>query len=87
MMSEHELRCFCGRSPLLAIYGLDNAGLLYIHVRVFKAKRLYHESYTQGGLVRLRCRECLRWHRVVIRQPEKATLTEDKEPSALSVPT
>lgn len=85
MATEHDLRCFCGRTPLLAIYGLDEQGDLFIHVRVFKGKRLYHESVHVGGIVKLRCRECLRWHRVLIRpRTQQAELTVDKDPPNVS---
>lgn len=79
--SSHELRCFCTRQPLLATYGLDEKGLLYVHVRVFKQGRIFGEIIVTGGTVRLHCRECLRWHRVVIREPERLTLEEDTQPA------
>lgn len=86
MATEHDLRCFCGRSPLLAIFGMDDKGALFVHVRVFKGKRLYHESVVTGGLIKLRCRECLRWHRVIIRQRmQRAELTVDQDPPNVSV--
>lgn len=86
MASEHDLRCFCGRTPLLAIYGLDKDGNLFVHVRVYKGKRLYHESYTTGGVVKLRCRECLRWHRVLIRpRTNKAELAVEREAPVVSL--
>ena len=85
MPSEHDLRCFCGRSPLLAIYGVDDNGDLFIHVRVYKGKRLYHESVHVGGIVKLRCRECFRWHRVLIRtRTMRAELTVDRDPPDVS---
>jgi hypothetical protein len=85
MASEHDLRCFCGRSPLLAIYGVDEDGNLFVHVRVYKGKRLYHESVLYGGIVKLRCRECYRWHRVLIRpRTQKAELTVDQHPPSVS---
>jgi len=75
---KNELRCFCSRSPLLAVYGVGGDGKLFVHVRVFKQRRIYGEMLVTEGKVKLRCRECLRWHTVVIRQPGKAVLEEDK---------
>lgn len=67
MPSQGELRCFCARSPLLAVYGRDTqTGHPFVHVKVWKGKRLYTEMVATGGIVRLRCRECLRWHKVNI---------------------
>lgn len=81
--SSNELRCFCARGPLLATYGLDEKGKLYVHVRVYKQKRIYGEVLITDGLVKIHCRECLRWHTVVIRQPGKAVLQEDTEPTVI----
>ena len=80
MRTKNELRCFCSRTPLLATYGLDDKGNLYVHVRIFKQRRVYGEVVATEGKVSLRCRECLRWHRVNIVQPGKAVLVEDTDP-------
>ena len=74
-----ELRCFCTRRPLLATYGVDSKGCLYVHVKIWKQRRLYGEVMVTGGRVQLRCRECLRLHTVVIRQPNRAALKEVTE--------
>lgn len=76
--SSHELRCFCNRQPLLATYGIDKQGQLYVHVRVYKQRRIFGEMLVVGGLVKLRCRECLRWHNVTMRQPNVAELKETR---------
>lgn len=78
--SSHELRCFCSRKPLLATYGLDSDSKLYVHVRVFKQHRIYGEVIIKGGEVKIHCRECLRWHRVIIKQPNQVSLSEDSIP-------
>jgi hypothetical protein len=75
-----ELRCFCGRKPLLATYGIDK-GELFVHIRVYKQSRIYGEAVIKGGTVKLHCRECLRWHTVIMRQPKTAELTEASAPS------
>lgn len=78
--SQHELRCFCRTEPLLAVYGVDERGDLYIHIRIYKQQRIYGEIYATRGEVKLRCRECLRWHTVVIRGQSRAELKETTPP-------
>lgn len=82
--SSNELRCFCSRTPLLATYGLDEKGAPYVHVKVFKQDRIFGEIVVTGGEVKLRCRECLRWHSVVIRTPHRVALEEASPPIALA---
>ena len=74
--TKNELRCFCRRSPLLATYGVDEEGKLYVHVKVYKQGRIFGEVLIVEGVVKVRCRECLRWHRVIIRRPGHAELVE-----------
>lgn len=83
MKTIHELRCFCARHPLLAMYGIEN-GKLYIHLRIFKQKRIYGEMLVQGGLVRIKCRECFRWNTVKIVQPNQVKLEESTTPEVLA---
>lgn len=65
--TSHPLRCLCSREPLLATYGLDRDGEPYVHVKVYKQKRIYGNIVlTGGGTIRMQCRECFRWYRVVI---------------------
>jgi len=72
---EKELRCFCRRHPLLATYGIDKDGKLFVHIKIWKAQRIFGELVVEGGLVKIRCRDCLRWHRVRIID-NKASLQE-----------
>jgi hypothetical protein len=83
--SKHDLRCFCRTEPLLAVYGIDEHGQLYVHVKIYKQSRVFGEVIVTGGVVRLRCRECLRWHKVRIIQPGSAVLEEDTRPGLLAV--
>lgn len=78
--TKNELRCFCSRQPLLATYGVDQNMQLYIHVRIYKQRRIYGEVIVREGKVSLHCRECLRWHTVKIVQPNTAMLVEDTDP-------
>ncbi len=75
-----ELRCFCARTPLLATYGKDNFGKLFVHVKVYKQRRVYAEVLVTDGKVKVRCRECTRWHTVTIRQPDVVVLEETQTP-------
>lgn len=79
---RRELRCFCSRGPLLAMYGVDVDGKLFIHVRVYKQHRVFAETLCKGGEVAILCRECLRWHRITIRDSAPA-LEEVEKPVEL----
>lgn len=83
---EKELRCFCKRHPLLATYGIDKTGKLFLHIKIWKARRIFGEIVTEGGVVKLRCRDCLRWHKVRIND-NKASLQETSHdiPEAIDV--
>lgn len=81
---EKELRCFCSREPLLATYGIDSKGKLFVHVKIYKARRIFGELVIEGGIVKIRCRDCLRWHTINI-VGNKASLeeTHEKLPAAI----
>lgn len=49
------------------MYGLDKNGARYVHIRVYKSHRVYAEIVARGGEVTVRCRECFRLYRIVIR--------------------
>lgn len=66
MRREKELRCFCKSQPLLATYGIDSRGKLFVHVKIYKQNRIFGEFVVEDGTVRIRCRNCLRWHRIHI---------------------
>lgn len=59
---------------MLATYGLNKHGKMYVHVKIYKQRRVYGEVLITEGRVQLHCRECLRWHTVIIREPGKAAL-------------
>ena len=75
---EKELRCFCTRTPLLATYGIDKKGVLFLHVKIWKARRIFGELVVEGGVTKIRCLDCLRWHKVRIVN-DKARLQETHE--------
>lgn len=63
--SKTEVRCtFCTRKPLLAVCGTDRRGKPFVHVRIYKQRRVYGNIVVTGGPVHLQCRECLRWLRI-----------------------
>jgi len=74
---EKELRCFCERKPLLATYGIKD-GKLFVHVKIWKARRIFGELVIEGGIVKLRCRDCLRWHKIRLVQ-DKAVLEKTEQ--------
>lgn len=78
---EHELRCEqCKEAPLLATYGVDEKGRPYIHVKIWKQNRIFGELVVEGGVVRIKCRACLRWLRVIIRPGRRAELIQEPKP-------
>lgn len=79
--TSHELRCFCNRRPLLAVYGVDEKRKLYVHVRIYKQRRLYGEVLVTEGKVEIHCRECFRWHKITIIKPGIAKLEETEAPA------
>lgn len=81
--TKHDLRCFCSRRPLLAVYGVDEKGRLYVHQRVYKQGRIFGESFFYGGTVKLLCRECFRWNEVVFRDTNNVRLQQVDAPEVL----
>jgi hypothetical protein len=79
---KQELRCFCSRQPMLAVYGIGLDGRPYIHVRIYKQRRVYGEMVFKGGELSLVCRECIRWHRITIRD-ERPAMAETAKPVEL----
>lgn len=79
-ITKSRLNCFCARRPLLAVYGVDERGRVYVHVKVYKQRRVFAEMLVLGGTVLMSCRECLRWHKVIFRTDNKAELHETQAP-------
>lgn len=64
---RNEIRCICARTPLLATYGTYKDGKPYIHIKVYKQRRIYGEVFISADAeVKIRCRECFRLQRVRI---------------------
>lgn len=81
-IKEKELRCpLCATEPLLAMYGIDGDGRLFIHIKVYKAKMMKAEVFIRGGEVTLRCSKCLKYHIVKIVQ-RKAILKRTSRPDS-----
>lgn len=67
MSKRLEVRCFCKREPLLAVCGRDaKSGDLFVHIKSVKNQRISTEVVVTSGVVRVRCKECLRWHKIRI---------------------
>jgi hypothetical protein len=81
----HDLRCVCARRPLLARYGRATDGSLFVHIKVFKQSRLYTEAIFTDGTVRIHCRECLRWNKIIIRQPSSVRMRAEALPDSIRV--
>jgi len=76
---QDELRCFCARKPLLAVYGVDKKNKPYIHIKVFKQARIYAEVFISADAeTKIRCRDCFRLHKITIVSGHPS-LREDRE--------
>ena len=64
--SHEELRCFCGDNTLLAIIKRDANGKPLVHIKIYKAKRIFGEIIFVLGEMEVRCRDCWRWHKIRI---------------------
>lgn len=76
-MRDQEIRCFCNRSPLLAVCGVDSITRQpFVHIKAYRQNRIFAEVVITSGTARIRCRECLRWHKVTIRVETVDTVVE-----------
>ena len=82
--TKHPLRCECSRKPILAYYGLTDKGKIYLHVKVYKARRVYGELLVLSGECQMRCRECYRWYTVIIPNAGNPRLVETPEPESVA---
>ena len=64
--SYEELRCFCGDNTLLAIIKRDANGKPLVHIKIYKARRIFGEIIFVLGEMEVRCRDCRRWHKIRI---------------------
>ena len=77
-MTDREgepLRCFCASRAILAIMKLDRLGKPYVHIKVHKAGQVHGEILFNRGELRVRCRNCYRWH--IIRIVQERAVVED----------
>jgi hypothetical protein len=76
-----EIRCFCSRSPLLAVFGVGKNSRPFIHVKVWKQNRLYTELVISGknAETSIKCRDCYRWYRIFITETSIPSITEVSE--------
>lgn len=81
--SVSDLRCFCAKRPLLARAGRDDDGSTFAHIKIFKAGKVYGEVVLEHGCLKLRCRECGRWHSLTLRRVA-VDFEPDKRPTALT---
>jgi hypothetical protein len=77
------LKCFCSMQPILAVYGTDQYGEPFVHLKVWKQRRLFGEAIFKGGTVQLLCRECTRWHVINIRPNQPVQIRETEKPAEL----
>jgi len=65
--AQKRIECFCARHPLLALAGRDSiTGKSFVQVRVVKNGKVISEVVVTVGIMHIRCRECLRFHKVTV---------------------
>lgn len=82
-----EIRCFCSRSPLLAVFGVGRGGSPFIHIKVWKQNRLYAELVFSGkhAEASIKCRDCYRWYTIFITDSNIAKVKEVSESEVQNV--
>lgn len=67
--ATQRIECFCARRPLLARAGRDSrTGLGFVWIKTVKGEQVMAEIIATSGTIRIRCRHCLRFHAVTLRQ-------------------
>jgi hypothetical protein len=62
--APERVECVCSRKPLLARGGLWRGGA-FLWIKNVRAKL---DMVVVSGTVRIKCRECNRWHTITIRE-------------------
>lgn len=66
---------------MLAIWGNDEHGKPYVHIRIYKQGRIFGDVVVYGGEVKICCRECLRWQIITfVGERSSAQLTQTGVP-------
>ena len=66
--NAQEIRCHCRQHSLLGKFAMDDVtGEPVIHIKSWKGGTLYTEVVIVSGVVRIRCRNCYRWHRIRVK--------------------
>lgn len=69
MPERDEVRCFCQHRTLLGKVARDpETGAPCLHVKMTASGRTAREMVILSGTVKLKCRDCTRWHTVRIRR-------------------
>lgn len=67
-----RIECFCHRKPLLARAGRDSrTRRSFVWVKVVKNGQAIAEVVLTSGTIQVRCRECLRFHKITLQQTPK----------------
>jgi hypothetical protein len=71
--AKERIECFCTRHPLLALAGRDSrTGKGFVWVRTMRKHQVISEVIVTSGTTYIRCRDCLRFHSVTIKEGTKA---------------
>ena len=83
--SDVQIRCICAVHPILAIARVSSTGTRFVHIRIYKQKKIYGEIVVESGLVRIRCRSCGRWYSLHVRHDSHEAIAE-RLPGSIKLP-
>lgn len=72
-----QIRCICTARPILAIARVSSSGTRYVHIRIYKQRKVYGEIVIEEGLVRMKCRSCGHWYSLHVKRDSHKAIAED----------
>lgn len=79
--TRNPLRCECSSKHLLAFYGVNQAGDIYVHVMSHKQGRPLSNVVIFGDC-EIQCPACYRWHSLTVRRDGKLDRYVNLDPPA-----
>ena len=59
--TRHNLRCECGRRPIICQYGVNAEGVVYVHIKTWRQRKVIVDVVIYNPDVEIRCKDCGRW--------------------------
>jgi hypothetical protein len=78
--TSFQLKCICPTKRTLARYGIDEKDNLYLHIKVYKQRRVFAQLVINApAKLRIQCPACGRWHGIVMRD-DRPHMTDSTRP-------